>query len=276
MWVIKVNWLYRMEFDFVARQGIKMKEECYMTSFRDTTHLVVQGHEGWLEFRSSHGHRGSPVELLFKWGHNMKVDGLCRKEILKSYLIEPDGKKSELSIGGPEETAYKITFIPEQTGFYRPVVEAEGLFTVTVDGRYLNVPKKDCEFPLESVAYTQYAGAVVPVGHDLEGAVQAVGGNLELLPLFWKPWKVGDTIELQVKYKGAPAAGTQVALINGMADDKDEPQLKDTNGEGKAAFTFDKPGFYLALVRYIDNDDVKEGYYDRRNYTATLFIMVTK
>lgn len=247
-----------------------------MKEFRDTTHLVIRGHEGWLEFRSSHGHHDSPVEVLFKWGHNMRVDGLCRKEILKSYLIDPNGKKSELAIGEPEETAYKITFTPGQTGFYRPVVEAEGFSTVTIDGQYLSVPKKDCEFPLESIAYTQYASAVVPVGHDLEGAAQAVGCNLELLPLFWKPWRAGDTIELQVKFQGVPAAGAQVALIYGMAEDNEEPLVKEVDSEGLVVFTFEKPGYYLALVRYRDNDDIREGYYDRRNYTATLYIMVTK
>ena len=247
-----------------------------MNDFRDTTHLVIHGHEGWLEFRSSHGHHGSPVEVYFKWGHNMKVDGLCRKEILKAYLVDPNGKKSDLEIGDPEETAYRITFTPKQAGLYRPVVEADGITTVTVDGQYLNVPKKDCEFPLESVAFTQYASAIIPVGHDLEGEVQSGGCNLELLPISWKPWRAGDTMELQVRAKGSPAAGTQVAMINGMAEDNEEPVLKDADSEGKVAFTFEKPGFYLALVRYADNGDARDGYYYRRNYTATLHLLVTK
>lgn len=247
-----------------------------MNDFRDTTHLVIQGHEGWLEFRSSHGHHGSSVDVFFKWGHNMKVDGLCRREILKAYLVDPNGQKSDLEIGDPEEIAYRITFTPEQAGLYRPVVEANGITTVTVDGQYLSVPKKDCEFPLESVAFTHYASVIIPVGHDLEGEVQSVGGNLELLPTYWKPWSAGDTMDLQVKAKGSPAADTQVALINGMAEDNEEPVLKEADSEGKVAFTFEKPGFYLALVRYADNDDAQEGYYDRRNYTATLHILVTK
>jgi len=248
-----------------------------MQKYRDTTNLVVKGHEGWLEFRSTHGHHGSPSEVLYKWGHNMKVDGLCRQEILNAFLIAPNGEKSELSIDGPAdtETAYKITFTPEQAGFYRPLVVAEGITTVTIDGQYLSVPKKDCEFPLESIAYTQYASAVIPVGHDLEGDVQPVGGILELHPLCWKQWRAGDTIEIQVRINGSPAANKQVALINGMTEDE-EPQLKESDSEGKVAFTFEKPGYYLALVRYIDNDDVREGYYDRRNYTATLFMLVTK
>lgn len=246
-----------------------------MNDFRDTTHLVIWGHEGWLEFRSSHGHHDSAAEVLYKWGHNMQVDGLCRKDILKAYLIDPQGEKTDLAIGEADEAVYKLTFTPEQAGFYRPVVEADGITTVTVDGQYLSVPKKDCEFPLESAAFTQYASAIVPVGHDLEGNVHAVGGNLELSPTYWKPWRAGDTIELLVTAKGSPAAGTEVALINGMAEGE-EPVLKETDSEGKVSFTFAKPGLYLAMVRYADNDDSKEGYYDRRNYTATLFILVTK
>lgn len=39
-----------------------------MKKYRDTTHLVIQGHEGWLEFRSTHGHHDSPVDVLYKWG----------------------------------------------------------------------------------------------------------------------------------------------------------------------------------------------------------------
>ena len=246
-----------------------------MQKYRDTTDLVVKGHEGWLEFRSTHGHHGSPVEAFYKWGHNMKVDGLCRREILNAFLIAPNGEKSELAIGETDDTAYKLTFIPEGSGFYRLVVVAEGVTTVTVDGKYLSVPKKDCEFPLESIAYTQYASAVIPVGHDLEGDVQPVGGILELRPLYWKHWRAGDTIEIQVRINGSPAANTQVALINGMTEE-DEPQLKDSDSEGKVAFTFDKPGYHMALTRYIDNDDVKEGYYDRRTFATTLFILVTK
>jgi uncharacterized GH25 family protein len=246
-----------------------------LSNIHDTTHLVIQGHEGWMEFRSSHGHHGSPVEVLFKWGDRMKSDGLCKKKLLKAYMIDPNGNKTDLSVEDHDETSYKLSFTPESAGLYRAAVVVDGVTTVTVDGQYLDIPKKECDFPLESIAFTQYASAVIPVGHHPEGNVHAVGGNLELLPAYWKSWRVGDTIELMVTAKGSSAAGTEVTLINGMAEGE-EPALKETDSEGKVAFTFEKPGFYLAMVRYADNDDSKEGYYDRRNYTATLFILVTK
>jgi uncharacterized GH25 family protein len=42
-------------------------------TWRDTTDLIVYGHEGWLELTSSHGHEGGDFEVHLKWGHNMQV-----------------------------------------------------------------------------------------------------------------------------------------------------------------------------------------------------------
>lgn len=258
-------------FDFGKRM-----EEMNLSNIHDTTHLVIQGHEGWLEFRSSHGHHDSPVDVLFKWGDRMKSDGLCKKELLKAYMIDPNGNKTDLSVEDHDETSYKLSFTPEAAGFYRAAVVVDGVTTVTVDGQYLSVPKRECEFPLESMAFTQYASAVIPVGHDLEGNVHPVGGNLELLPSYWKPWRAGDTIELQVNANEAPGDGIQVALINGLFADSEEPQLKDADSEGKVDFTFEKPGYYMAMANFTDKGDVQEGYCDCRRYTATLFMLVTK
>lgn len=119
-----------------------------MSNIHDTTHLVIQGHEGWMEFRSSHGHHGSPVEVLFKWGDRMKSDGLCKKKLLKAYMIDPNGNKTDLSVEDHDETSYKLSFTPESAGLYRAAVVVDGVTTVTVDGQYLDIPKKECEFPL--------------------------------------------------------------------------------------------------------------------------------
>lgn len=247
-----------------------------MIKYRDTTHLVRKGHEGWLAVNSTHFHTGVPANVLFKWGHNMQSDGLCKKELLTAYLTDSQQNRSNLVVDDHDETSYKISFTPEKEGLYQPFVVVDGTLTVTVDGKYLLVPKNDCEFPLEAMAFTHYAKAVVPVGHDLEGELQAQGNTLELVPLYWKPWRAGDTISLRVDLKGTPAAETEVALIYGEAEKNEEPVLKDTDENGIVAFTFEKPGHYLAMVRYVDSKDVKEGFYDRRNYTATLFMLVTK
>lgn len=70
--------------------------------WRDTTDLMVYGHEGWLELTGSHGHEGKDFEVHFKYGHNLRPDGLTRKEGLKAWLANPDGEVKEinLAVGG--------------------------------------------------------------------------------------------------------------------------------------------------------------------------------
>lgn len=58
---------------------------------RDTTHLIVCGHEPWLEPAGSHGHVGENVTVYLKWGHNMQVDGLAGKGEMKALVVHPGG-----------------------------------------------------------------------------------------------------------------------------------------------------------------------------------------
>ncbi|MGI6078493.1 MAG: hypothetical protein ACOYCB_10110 [Fastidiosipilaceae bacterium] len=79
-------------------------------TWRDTTDLMVYGHEGWLELTGSHGHEGRDFEVHFEYGHNLQTDGLTRKEGLKALLVNPAGEVKEiaLAVGGPEH--YSLTF----------------------------------------------------------------------------------------------------------------------------------------------------------------------
>ncbi|AFV12710.1 hypothetical protein Tph_c25360 [Thermacetogenium phaeum DSM 12270] len=55
------------------------------------------------------------------------------------------------------------------------------------------------------------------------------------------------------------------------------PLGRDAEDQGKVAFKFEKPAYYLAMVKRRDGDDPREGYYGCRYYKATLcIIMVTK
>ena len=49
-------------------------------NIKDTTHLLVYGHEGWLEEYPSHYHLGDPIMVKMQWGHNLAVDGLPNKD----------------------------------------------------------------------------------------------------------------------------------------------------------------------------------------------------
>lgn len=244
--------------------------------YRDTTHLMVQGHEGWLEVNNMHYHAGAPVEVLFKWGHNMKVDGLCQKERLVAYAFDPEGTKRMLSINDRDEESYAISFAPEREGYYQVVVEQNGIVTLTVDGKHLLLPKKDCENPLESSAFTQFAKAVIPVGHHLGSGVQPAGTALELVSPEWRTWRAGDTMKLQVFYRGQAVSGAMVTLACGGPVEAGEPLAGETGADGNVEFVLLQPGNYLALVRHVDRTEYKEGYYDQRRLTATLPVLVIK
>ena len=56
--------------------GTSMKAE-----FLDTTDHMEYGHEGWLEPNTTHVHEGDPVEIYFKWGHNMQAHDLPEKKV---------------------------------------------------------------------------------------------------------------------------------------------------------------------------------------------------
>lgn len=245
-------------------------------SLRDTTHLVIRGHEGWLDVSRVHYHPGAPVEVFFKWGHNMKPDGLCQKERLQAYLVDPEGIKENLNLYDHDDLSYALSFTPAKEGFYQVVVEQDGIVTVTVDGKYLLLPKKDCQFPLEAAAFTQYARAIIPVGHDLEGEVRPAGNALELAPLLWKTWRAGDRLRLHALFRGQPVAGVKITFVDGDSPDVGEPLVKETGEDGLVDFTLSESGRYLILARYVDETDAKEGYYDQRRFTATLPLLVTR
>lgn len=244
--------------------------------FRDTTHLMVQGHEGWLEVNKSHYHTGSSVEVSFKWGHNMQVDGLCRKDRLTARVIGPKGDVKELNIEDSDGTCYIVSFMPECEGYHQVVVEQNGVVSITNDGKHVLAPKKDCANVRESLAFTQFAKAVVPVGHRLHGTVPAVGNTLELVPQGGLHLAAGDTLQVKVLYKGEALTGADVTLLYGGPLEACEPVVVKTAPGGLAEFILPQPGKYLVLVRQTDYDDVVEDQYDRRQFTATLPVMVTK
>ncbi|MBF7082449.1 hypothetical protein IT084_05580 [Desulfallas sp. Bu1-1] len=77
--------------------------------FKDTTHLMVYGHESWLELAGSHGHVGENVTVYLKWGHNMQVDGLAGKEEMKALQWqEMTGRDGRLALQARESGRYLL------------------------------------------------------------------------------------------------------------------------------------------------------------------------
>jgi hypothetical protein len=173
-----------------------MKEEPCVTS-RDTTDRMGHGHELWLEMASSHSHAGGSADLYVKWGHNLRVDGLARKEGLTALVVAPNGEQAELPVadGGPDY--YTLRLATPLDGFYHVVAKNTGSYVLDKEGRHYRGTRRDHPDAARVVFYNQYAQVFLPVGHDLEGVPHQAGIPLEIVPEAWRQWRAGAEIGLQ-------------------------------------------------------------------------------
>ncbi len=240
----------------------------------DTTDLMVYGHEPWLEMGGSHGHAGGSVEVYVKWGHNMRTDGLFRKEGMDALVVAPGGEREELTLadGGPDY--YILRFPTPVGGFYHVVTKNTGSYVLDNEGKYHQGTRREHPDAAQAIFYIQYAQAFVPVGHDLEGIPRRAGMPLEIIPIVWKQWRVGDEISLQVQFRGEPLDGVALdAACNGPGGYRQWQEI--TGGDGRISLQARDPGRYLVVARY-RVPEREEGVYDALSLTATLFFFVTK
>ncbi|WP_027718439.1 DUF4198 domain-containing protein [Desulfovirgula thermocuniculi] len=242
--------------------------------FCDTTDLMVYGHELWLEMVGSHGHAGGSVEVYVKWGHNMRADGLARKEGMAALVVAPGGEKEELVIadGGPDY--YLLRFPTPAEGFYHVIAQNTGSYVLDKKGRYHQGTRREHPDVVQSVLYNQYAQAFVPVGHDPEGVPQRVGMPLEIIPAVWKQWRVGDEIGLQVQFRGEPLDGVALDVAcNGPGGYRQWQEMTDVNG--CIILQAREPGRYLVVARYRVPEG-EEGVCDVLSLTTTLCFIVMR
>jgi len=242
--------------------------------FRDTTQLMVYGHESWLELAGSHGHVGENVTVYLKWGHNMQVDGLARKEVIKALVVHPGGDKEDIQVadGGPEY--YVLNFNALVNGLYHVITNITGNYVIDKDGKFQKGTRKEYPDATKATFYNQFAQVIVPVGHDLEGIPQKAEMPLEIQPETWKQWRLGDDINFQVFFRGEPLDGTVVDVAcSGPGGYRQWQEM--TGGDGRLTLQAKEPGRYLLIARHRIPEG-EEGVYDELSFTATYAFMVTK
>ena len=240
----------------------------------DTTDLMVYGHEPWLEMAGSHGHAGGSVEVYVKWGHNMQVDGLARKEGMAALVVAPGGEKEELALadGGPDY--YTVGFPTPVDGFYHIITKNTGSYVLDKEGKHHQGTRREHPDAAQAIFYNQYAQTFVPVGHDLEGVPQGAGTPLEIIPAVWKQWRGGDEISLQVQFRGKPLDGATLDVAcNGPGGYRQWQEM--TGGDGCINLQAREPGRCLVVARH-RLEEGEEGVYDALSLTATLYFFVTK
>lgn len=242
--------------------------------FRDTTDLMVYGHEAWLEMGASHGHAGEETMIYLKYGHNMKIDGLARREGIEAVTFHPDGHREEIIIEEGTPEYHLLKFTPPAEGLYCVVAMHPGNYVIDKEGKYHRGTRRDYPEAVKAVFYQQFAQIIVPAGHDQEKKPPVTGMPLEIRAGHWKQHRAGDVLDLTVMYRNEPLDGVVVDIASdGPGGYKQRQEM--TGSDGALNIKVPEPGCYLLIARHrIPAGD--EELYDEISLTATLSLMVTR
>ncbi|RJX24769.1 MAG: DUF4198 domain-containing protein [Dethiobacter sp.] len=241
--------------------------------FRDTTHLMVEGHEGWLDISKNVYDIGEKVKAKFKWGHNMKADGLCSSEGLSAWITRPSGEKAAQNLIPGEGLYYETSFLSKEIGFYEILVQKEGMYSITRDGKYLAGSRKENPEADQAIAYTQYAWCPAQVGSTIRDIPACTGCNLCVLQLNHYDYQVGQDLHIKILFKAEPLPEAEVTIAR-MGADGYFSETKRTDSQGALIITPDSAGQHILIARYVDEKDKLEGEYDKRSYTSVFTFVV--
>lgn len=245
-----------------------------MSKIIDTTHLMVEGHEIWLEIAGSHGHAGTRTEVYVKWGHNMQGDGLLRKENLAALLVTPSGEKQDLAPLNGGSDYCTLRFTPQEEGYYHIVAKNTGNYAVDIDGRTHEGTRREHPEAVEAICYVQYAQIFAAIGHDFQGMPERVETILEIVPNLWRHWRAGDEIPLALAFRGRGAGGVTVDVAC-IGPDGYRHWRETTGADGRFTVGVRDPGRYLVVARHLVSEPVRL-VCDKLSFTTTLSLMVTK
>ena len=230
---------------------------------------IVRGHEIWLEHNMRHVHVGETVECKLLYGHNMKIDGVAVVENVKATVFDTANEKHDLAVDAGDD-GLVVRFDPVLDGYHTIAVEYDaGIYTITEEG-WQKGPKKNYEKVKSSGYYCQFAKTILP-GHGPEEYKLETGQELEIIPLDFRHYHVGDDITLKVLYDRRVL---QDAMINATYSGQEGEAIETkTDAEGKATFKLEKEGNWLFKVRHSDPEKGVKDQYDEKVTTAIFTVM---
>ncbi len=235
--------------------------------FRDTTLLMVGGHEGWLEMEKNQYQVGETIQARFKWGHNMQTDGLCAREGLSAFLIDAAGEKEELDLFPGDGLFYELSQVSPKEGVWELFVQHDGIISITQEGKHVWGSREEHPDARETLAFTQYAKSLVTVGEKLTDHTVNHSHTLDIIPLQMNELKTGQSLHYKVMFKNNPLIQTEITVAcNGQNGYQSTVEKPDNNGKFK--LVPEEQGNYLLLIRFMDEEDSVDGLYDKRSYTC--------
>lgn len=225
---------------------------------------IIRGHEIWVEHSMQNVSPGDPVACNLCFGHNMKSDKAIKIEKVAPAIFGTWGENRDVELSTVENHLL-MQFIPAFEGYHTIGVE--------YDGGILNLPHPGLEGPKY---YQQYTKTIIQVGNYQAGNCQTeydlmVGHELEIVPLGYRQYKVGEHILLQVLYDRRALPDATIYGIH--IDNHDSPIEVRTDQEGIAGIELEKGGKWMFKVGHRDPEKGVKGLYDKKIMTATFTIM---
>jgi len=220
---------------------------------------IVRGHEVWIEYDMHSISQGDRAECKLCFGHNMKSESAVEIEKVKPIVFDIRGKQYGANIGAGGDHLL-VRFTPKREGYHTMGID--------YNSGILNLPHPGLEGPKY---YHQYTKTIIPVGRCQEEYDLIVGHELEIIPLDYQQYNVGDDILLKVLYDGHKLAGATVYAI--YVGNEDNPIEVQTDNEGRIAIELEKSGKWMFKVMHRDTEKSAQDRYDEKVMTATFTVM---
>jgi len=220
---------------------------------------IVRGHEIWIEYDMHNFSPGDPIACDLCFGHNMKSDKAVKTEKVTTAVFGTWEKNSAVEVSAAENHLLMR---------FTPVVEGYHTIGVEYDGGILNLPHPGLEGPNY---YQQYTKTIIPVGDCQAEYDLIIGQELEIIPLSYRRYKVGEHILLKVLYDQRPLPDVTVYGIH--IDNHNSPIEVMTDQEGIVEIELEKSGKWMFKVGHRDPEKSSKCLYNKKVMTATFTIM---
>ncbi|WP_440955808.1 DUF4198 domain-containing protein [Methanosarcina sp. Mfa9] len=220
---------------------------------------IVRGHEIWVEHDMHEISPGEPVLCDLCFGHNMKSDRAVEVEKVSPTVSGTWGENHDFEVSTADNHLL-LRFAPAFEGYHTICAE--------YNGGILNLPHPGLEGPKY---YHQYTKTIIQVGRFQEEYALEPRQELEIIPLEYRQYRVGEKILLKVLYDRCALPGATVYGIH--FDNRDNPIEVQTDHEGRAAVELEKDGKWMFKVGHRDPEKGVKGLYDEKVMTATFTIM---
>ncbi len=182
----------------------------------------------WLNVNNYTPKKGDIVTVTLGWGHQFpETPKPPREEMVKKltiFLLNPDGKKTDLSISLKDGHPQPIRFRVNKEGVYLVVATAKHFVSKTTEGYFYKA--KD-ELRDKEVIYSKWsettALALISVGREKKVGISAIpGSNFYMVPLINPSvLKKGDVFQVKVVLDGKPCRTWVYATYAGFSAFKD-------------------------------------------------------